>query len=134
LLRGNLPIADAIHETAIPKLWLLPAGRTDAAALSILAQGALRVIFESLRPQYDFLVVDSCPVLAVSDPLLVAPHADGVVFSLLNGVSRLPKVYAAYQRLALLNVCLLGAVVNRMDEERAPQKYYNVVVEGSVVY
>ena len=52
-----------------------------------------------------FILVDSCPVLPVADSLLVAQHVDGVIFTLLREVSRLPQVYSGYQRLSALG-CL----------------------------
>jgi hypothetical protein len=44
--------------------------------------------------------------------LLIGEHADAVVFSVLRNTSRMPRVYAAYQRLAMLGIHMFGAVVN----------------------
>jgi Mrp family chromosome partitioning ATPase len=74
-------------------------------------------IFDEIRPQFDFIIVDSSPVLPVADSLVLAQHVDGVLFSLLREVSRMHKVYAAYQRLAMLGVPMLGAVVNGTLED-----------------
>jgi polysaccharide biosynthesis transport protein len=57
-------------------------------------------------------VVDSSPVLPVADSLMVAQQVDGVLFAILREVSRLPKVHEAYQKLVVLGVRMLGAVVN----------------------
>ena len=45
-----------------------------------------------LRGQFDFIIVDSCPVLPVADALLIGQHVDGVLFSIMQDVSQLPKV------------------------------------------
>jgi Mrp family chromosome partitioning ATPase len=82
-----------------------------------LSQPNLATILETWRPQYDFLLVDSCPVLPVADSLLIGQHVDAVLFAVLRGVSQLPKIYAAYQRLAMLRIPLLGAVVNGAEQE-----------------
>lgn len=118
LLRGEAQVADVIRPTPAENLWLVPAGRCDAEALAILAQDGAQKLFDELRPQFDFILVDSSPVLPVADSLLLAQHVDGVLFSLLREVSRLPKVYAAYQRLAMLGVPMLGAVVNGTQADR----------------
>ena len=57
------------------------------------AQGhPLETLFNRLRGQFDFIVVDTCPVLPVADALLIAQHVDGVVFSIMQDISQLPKV------------------------------------------
>ena len=72
-------------------------------------------LLQQLKTQFDFIVIDSSPVLPVVDTLVVAQNVDVVVFSLLRDVSRIPSVYAAYQRLSTLGVRILGAVVNGVD-------------------
>ena len=70
-----------------------------------------RALFAQLKSEYEFIIVDSCPVLPVADALLLAQNADAVLFSVLRDVSRLPAVHAAHQRLSALGVRTLGAVV-----------------------
>jgi capsular exopolysaccharide synthesis family protein len=110
LLRGEVGVADVVQPTQASRLWVMPAGAWDAHATQGLAQEHTRAIFQELREQYEYIVVDSCPVLPVADALLIAQQTDAVVFSVLREESRLPQVYAAYQRLAGLGVRLLGAV------------------------
>jgi succinoglycan biosynthesis transport protein ExoP len=123
LLRGEIDLAGATRDTPIANLWLISAGQADPVALQALALDAIPRIFEQLRSQYDFIVVDSCPVLPVADALLVGQHVDAVIFSLLRQVSRLPRVYAAYQRLAVLGIRMLGAVVNGTHDDLYPADY-----------
>jgi capsular exopolysaccharide synthesis family protein len=126
VLRGDAPLADVIRDTPIPGLWLISAGQADPIALQALALDALPRIFVELRSQYDFIVVDSCPVLPVADSLLVGQHVDAVIFSLLRHVSRLPRVYAAYERLSLLSIRMLGAVVNGTQNDLYQADYHYV--------
>jgi succinoglycan biosynthesis transport protein ExoP len=111
VLRGEVTVADAIKPTAVSRLWLMPAGHYDSHALQALAQDGVRKMFEDLKQQYDFIIVDSCPVLPVADALNLGQHVDGVVFAVLRDVSRSPAVYAAQQRLHNLGIRTLGAVV-----------------------
>jgi Mrp family chromosome partitioning ATPase len=76
-----------------------------------LAQDGVKAMFAQLKEQYDFIIVDSCPVLPVADSLLLGQHVDAVLFSVLRDISRTPLVYAAQQRLHSLGVRSLGAVV-----------------------
>jgi capsular exopolysaccharide synthesis family protein len=111
VLRGEAEPAQVIQATAISRLCLLPAGNWDEHAVQALAQDQVRSLFQTLKEQYDFIIVDSCPVLPVADSLLLSQHTDGVLFSVMRDVSRLPAVWAAQQRLQNLGVRTLGAVV-----------------------
>ncbi len=112
LLRGEVHVFEALCPAEVAGLYVLTAGTCDAPALSQLSQDGVGRILEQLKGSYDFIIVDSSPVLPVTDSLLLARHVEGVVLSVLQHVSTLPAVYAAYQRLASLGVVLLGAVVN----------------------
>lgn len=118
VLRREVGVAEALQATVVPGLTLLPAGRGDAAAIQSLAEGNLEAVLEFARGQFDFVVVDSAPLLPVADSLQVSLHVDAVIFSVLRDVSRLPKIYEAYTRIARLGVRMLGAVVAgaRCDE------------------
>lgn len=111
VLRGEATAGDCIKPTPLSRLWMMPAGNWDAHAVQALAQEGVGQLIAQLKEQYDFIVVDSCPVLPVADSLLLAQHVDGVIFSVLRDVSRLPAVQQAQQRLQGLGVRTLGAVV-----------------------
>lgn len=112
MLRGEVGVADVVQPTRQSRLWLIPAGVWDPHATQALAQDHVQAIFTELRDEYECVIVDSSPVLPVADALLVAQHADAVVFSILRDESRMPQVYSAWQRMANLGVRMLGAVVH----------------------
>lgn len=113
ILLSELDVSDAVQPTSVPNLWVVSAGQCSNRVIAALAQGhQLESMFNRLRGQFDFIVVDTCPVLPVADSLLIGQHVDGVVISILQDISQLPKVLNASERLAQLNIPLLGAVVN----------------------
>jgi capsular exopolysaccharide synthesis family protein len=121
--------SDAVQPTVVPNLWVIPAGQCSTRVIAALAQGhPLETLFNRLRGQFDFIVVDSCPVLPVADALLIGQHVDGVVFSIMQDISQLPKVMVASEKLYQLNINLLGAVVNGVNMGSAYYAYgYNYV-------
>jgi capsular exopolysaccharide synthesis family protein len=124
VLRVEAPLAEAVQPTTLAGLSFLPAGTWDGLALRALARERGRGLFEALKVRFDFVVVDSAPVLPVADSLLLAQHVDGVLFSLLRDVSRAPAVYAAQERIAMLGVRVLGAVVNGVrGDHGTPYRY-----------
>ncbi len=118
VLLGEVELPDAVRPTTTDDhLWLMPAGQWDREVIQELARDNLTGLLERLKEEFDFIVVDSHPVLPATDSLLIGQHVDAVILSLLRNVSQAPRVYAAYQRLATLSIRVFGAVVNGMPSE-----------------
>ena len=111
-LRGEIDPDDAIKPTSVANLSLLPAGQCDPAAIQALVQDEVQTLFFHLKEEYEFVILDTSPVLPVADALVIGQYADAVLFSVLRDVSKLPLVYEAQQRLAALGIRMLGAVVS----------------------
>jgi succinoglycan biosynthesis transport protein ExoP len=114
---GEVHIAEATLATTVDGLWMIPAGQWDREVLQALARDGLEKVFDKLKNEYDFIVIDSHPVLPATDSLLIGQHVDAVILSVMRSVSQAPKVYAAYQRLATLGIRIFGAVVNGLPED-----------------
>jgi capsular exopolysaccharide synthesis family protein len=110
-LRGELDLADIVKDTVIDNLWMITAGVCDEAALAALARRDLRAVFETLKEEFDYIIIDSAPVLPIADTLVVGQHVDAVIFSIMNEVSRIPEVLSAYERVSSLGIRVLGAVM-----------------------
>jgi len=123
LLRGDSSVDEAIHGTSVPGLDVLPAGKCDTQAIQGLARNTAGVLFQALKQPYDFVIVDSSPVLPVADSLLLGQHVDAVVFSILRDVSRLPRVSAAYERLGMLGIRILGGGFAGVQHDFYEPKY-----------
>ena len=131
LLRGEVALDDVIVTTAVEELKVITAGQCDPQTLRILSQGGLGGLFARLKEQYDFVIVDSSPILAVADAQIIAQQVDAVLFSILADVSRKTKILAAYQRIAALGVKVLGAVVTGAhDRSNYGDKYYSAYAGG----
>jgi polysaccharide biosynthesis transport protein len=117
VLLGEVEAADAVQNTHQEGLSVLPAGQWDREVMQALARDGLEGIFEKLREEFDFIVVDSHPVLPAADSLLIGQHVDAAILSVLRDVSQTPRVYAASQKLGALGIRVLGAVVNGADPE-----------------
>jgi tyrosine-protein kinase Etk/Wzc len=111
LLRGEATADQVTQATRVSRLWALPAGRGDDHALQALAQDDVGPLLADLRGRYDFVIIDTPPVLPFADALMLARHADATLLAVLRGVSRLPPLEAARTRLEAVGARLLGAVV-----------------------
>lgn len=117
VLLSEVHTADALLATNVDGLLVLPAGQWDREVLASLARGGAQGVFEKLKNDFDFIVVDSHPVLSANDSLLIGQHVDAVILAVLREVSHTPKIYAAAQRLSGLGIRVLGAVVNAADPD-----------------
>jgi Mrp family chromosome partitioning ATPase len=118
-------VADVVQEGLVDNLSVVTAGQSSNEAVQALARDQIGAILQGVRDAYDFIVIDSAPVLPVADSQAIGQHADGVVFSVMRGVSRLPQVYAACERLAMLRVRILGTVVNGCSGSAYGSSYYH---------
>jgi capsular exopolysaccharide synthesis family protein len=109
----EVELSAAIRPTTTDSnLFLLPAGHWDREVLQELAKSGITAIFERLRQEFDFVIVDSHPVLPATDSLLIAQHVDAVIVSLMRDMSQVHHVHAACQQLSTLGIRVFGAVVN----------------------
>lgn len=123
-LLGEVPLNDAVRATGDPNLWILPAGCWDREVIQELAKSGLEHLFERLKEEFDFVVVDSHPVLPANDSVLIGQQVDLVLLSLMREQSQAGPVFEARKRLASLGIDVFGAVVNGMPlESRRRGKY-----------
>src|SRR5262249_48991059 len=116
VLRGELEVEAAIQPTQVDGLMLVAAGQCDYQAIAALSQKQLNEILQKARQQFEFVVFDAAPVLNYGDTLLMGVHVDAAVLSVRRDVSQLHKVYEAKERLELVGIRVLGAVVNGISE------------------
>jgi len=135
VLRGEVDLDQIVRPTRVPGLWLAPAGSCDLEAIQALARGGLHPTFERIRQEFDFVVIDSGPVLTDADALLFGQYADAVILSILRDVSRVPRVFEACQRLRAVDLRLLGAVVNGVSfgKYRSYYRPYTIEAEATPV-
>jgi succinoglycan biosynthesis transport protein ExoP len=124
VLLNEIDLVDAIRPTtALDCLWLLPAGQWDREVIQALARPNVPEIFNQLKEEFDYIVVDSHPVLPATDSMLIGQYVDAVILSLMRDVSQAPRVHAASQRLTNLGIHIMGAVVNGMHGDMYENGY-----------
>jgi succinoglycan biosynthesis transport protein ExoP len=129
VLRGEIDVSEAVQAGPVDGLSLLLAGDSLGQPAKLLTQGGLGKLLPALRKQYDYVLVDSAPVLPVADSQCICQYVDGVILSVLRGVSRLPAVHAACERLGTLQIRLLGAVVQGATGDSYYHRYVSDAFE-----
>lgn len=112
VLMGATPLDEAIVPTQVENLSVLPAGGIAPNPSELLAQPQFGEMVRSLKDRYDRIVIDSSPVLAVRDPLLLAKSVDACCLIVRAGRSPSKASVQAIRLLAEANTPAMGVVLN----------------------
>jgi capsular exopolysaccharide synthesis family protein len=115
VIDGEAELMEAIQESAVEGLSLIPCGPVPPNPAELLTSPRFKELLEAIREQYDFVIVDTPPLLAVTDPCVVAPRVDGVLLNIRVSKNARPNAERAKEILNTLGVTVVGIVVNGLD-------------------
>jgi succinoglycan biosynthesis transport protein ExoP len=124
VLTGELELSDAIRPAGIDQLWLLPCGKRPANPAELLTSSQFDAMLDVVREKYDFVLLDTPPLLAVTDPSVVAARVDGVVMIFQVTRNGRPTAERAIRQLDTLGAKVLGVVVNRVSKGPSSRNGY----------
>lgn len=125
VLAGQMQPAEAIRAIPGVNLFFIGSGTTPPNPAELLGSARMHEVLDGLRNDYDFVFIDSSPVMAVSDPILLSRMTDGVVL-VVNGKTPKQLVKTARSRLNTRHTKILGILLNRVDlREGGYAKYYH---------
>jgi succinoglycan biosynthesis transport protein ExoP len=117
-------IAAAIQPTRVPGVSLLPSGPPTHTAANLLHSPSLAELLPKLKKQYDMVLIDTPPMLQMTDARLVGRLADAVILIARAGQTTRDSILAAYQRFSEDRIRVLGTILNDWDPKRSPAGYY----------
>ena len=121
-LVGDAKASDAVHRTDVPGLCVLTAGRVPPNAAELLGSRRFKELLASIRGQFDWVVIDSPPVMAVTDPNILASLSDSVVFVIGAEMTSYQIARRAVEQLERGRAVFAGGVLNRVQIKR--HSYY----------
>jgi capsular exopolysaccharide synthesis family protein len=116
VLLGSASVSDAIVPTGVENLSVLPAGGIAPNPSELLAQPAFAELMRNLRDQFDRIVIDSSPVLAVRDPLLLGSSVDAGCLIVRAGHSPAKATVQAVRLLSESDAPVSGVVLNSVRQ------------------
>lgn len=114
-LVANIPLEGVIQETEVPNLSVILSGPIPPNPSELLASDRMKHMIEEVREKYAYVIFDSPPVLAVTDSIVLAAAADGVVLCVHGGQTPREHVQRSAERLRQSNIPVLGAVLNNLN-------------------
>lgn len=115
VMSGKSELTDAIFPTGVENLWLLPCGPRPSNPSELLTSERFKELLDVLRTKFDTILIDTPPLLAVTDPSAVAPRADSVLLVMRITKHVRPNALRARQALDALGANVLGVVVNGVE-------------------
>ena len=122
--RPGTPPPPAIRQTTVARLSVLPCGALPMNAANLLSSTRMRVLLDELKQQFDFIVLDTPPVLATADAGIVGSLTDGVLLVVRAGHTDKNAAQRAYQQLANVGARVVGTVLNDPGGEVAKEGDY----------
>jgi polysaccharide biosynthesis transport protein len=116
ILRGECDLTNCIHATGTENLSVLTAGCWDRFALAALANNSVASMFKELREDYEFVIVDTSPILPIADTRFVSQYVDSVVLCVFRDVSQAPRIRSACEMLEAFGVRSVEAVVTGVTD------------------
>lgn len=132
ILSGQASMEACFKSSHIHNLKVLTSGHLSRSPVELLNSERLREIFSEMKFYFDNIIIDSPPVIPVSDTLFLSPEVDGVVLVVKAGGTPKQVAKRAVDHLREAGVNILGVVVNNM--ERVLPYYYDYSYYGYQYY
>lgn len=125
LFDNNGQDQSAIYGTFIDNLFVMPAGTTTPSPAEMLSSDRLQKIIEGCKRAFDYVILDSAPVLGLADALILSRRVDGVLFVTKAAVTGKESFRMSMRCLAQVQAPVLGVVLNGVDLDSPEYSYYS---------
>jgi len=123
VLTGQASLDAAVVTLENPRVWVMTAGVSPPNPSELLGSKQMRTLLEEASGgEFDWVIVDAPPVLAVTDAVVLAPFVGGIAFVIGSEMTRRQHAARALETLMNSSRCPVNVVLNRVDFER--NKYY----------
>jgi capsular exopolysaccharide synthesis family protein len=133
-LTSEKEIKEFVKGTGIPNLYLINAGPVPPNPAELLGSEKMGELIETMKQWFDYILLDSPPVLTVSDALVLGPKADGMILVVWGGKTAREALKRAKQKLDVMNIRCLGVVINNISVQDSDyyyvHQYYHHYREG----
>jgi exopolysaccharide transport family protein len=130
VLTGSADVQQTITRSqVVPSLFVLPAGTPPPNPAELLASANMRDLIESLKRDYDHIVIDTPPTLSVTDAVVLSTRSDAVVLVIRSGKTTKQALRRARELLVRVNAKITGVLLNAVDLS-SPDYYYYYEYQG----
>ncbi|PKM88858.1 MAG: capsular biosynthesis protein [Firmicutes bacterium HGW-Firmicutes-12] len=117
-------LEEVIQKTDAPGVFILTTGLIPPNPAELLSSDRMQIVLEKLEDMFDIVMIDSPPILAVTDAVILASMVDGVILITLAGRTVIDKAKEAKEKLLAAGAKILGVVLNGVERSRNDHYYY----------
>lgn len=117
VLAGKVEFKDAVVSTGIENLDLLTSGTKPPNPSGLLASRRMKTFIEELKEKYRYIIVDTPPVIAVTDAQIVSTYVDGCILVVASSQADRDAAQKAKKLLEKVNANILGTVLNKVESK-----------------
>lgn len=122
-LTGKVPLKEAIQATGVENLWLLPCGPIPPNPGELLNSDKMKHMLQEACDVFDIVMIDTPPVLAVIDSVVVSAMCDAVVFVVKSGKTGKKALQDAVGELTRYRSKIIGSVLNDVEVRKGEYGY-----------
>lgn len=124
VLTNSAPLLPSCQETKVENLYVLTSGPIPPNPAELLSSKAMEQCIQQLYNEFDLLIFDTPPVLAVTDAQILANQCDGTILVVESGGTEIEAAVKAKELLEAANAKLLGVVLNKRKHREGGYYYY----------
>jgi capsular exopolysaccharide synthesis family protein len=131
VLIGQVGLDEALQEWGTAGLTVLPAGRIPPNPADLLRSKAMRTLLDQVEGRFDVVIIDTPPLLAVSDAAVLAREVSGVIVVAAMGTVRRPQLAKTLEMLSNIDVHVLGMLPTMVKRKRSETYSYSTDEDDS---
>jgi capsular exopolysaccharide synthesis family protein len=124
VLTKQTSLKKAVEETDVENLFILTSGPIPPNPAELLSSKSMEQFIEEAKQEFDLVIFDTPPLLAVADPQIVANQCDGSILTVFSGKTEIEKAKKAKELLENAQSKLLGVVLNHKEVAKDNYYYY----------
>ena len=124
LLIGDAEIREAVRPSVLPNLDVLPSGPFPPNPSELMNSKKMQRLLKDFEGTYDHIILDSPPILAVTDSAILGTHTDGLILVLRSGETEQRAAERAVDQVRRVGVRVFGAVLNEVASSTVEESYY----------
>lgn len=130
ILLNEIQWQNATRQTLVDGLSVITAGLCPDNPAELLSVSPVSQILSEMKQEFDLIIIDSPPVLAVSDSTILAPHVDAVAVVARLLKNRCPSVTRMMETLQIHGASVIGLIANGVDEQTSSESGYGYETYG----
>ena len=125
IISGRSELNEVIHEIPGTKLNIITSGEVKIDMSDVVSKDQLKKFFDTLKIEYDYIIIDSPPVQPVSDTLILAQAVDNNFFIIRADETTTGSLMSSIKKIKSVGAKIDGIVLNDVDTSKGSYGYYN---------